>query len=157
MFGIRTLITVLTYHPLFYVACPGGEVHPDLEEPARVSGERKCILPVLDLLKGLSGLSVRKNVRRTQTALRDAEYTLASTRKGIVKEYLQAGIDARTAYGKYLGAQEQVRSAEEAARQITAKYECIFKQKILGMYRNFDRSIMPRRTYCSGGRDSDSP
>ena len=111
----------------------------------------------------LSGLSVRKNVRRTKTALRDAEYALASTRKGIVKEYLQAGIDSRTAYGKYLGAQEQVRSAEEAARQITAKYEsgaadvitystavsvlasaryqmlsakyeCIFKQKILEMY-----------------------
>ena len=111
----------------------------------------------------LSGLSVRKNVRRTKTALRDAEYALASTRKGIVKEYLQAGIDARTAYGKYLGAQEQVRSAEEAARQITAKYEsgasdvitystaiselasaryrllsaryeCIFKLKILEMY-----------------------
>ena len=39
----------------------------------------------------LSGLSVRKNVRRTKTALRDAEYALASTRKGIVKEYLQAG------------------------------------------------------------------
>ena len=69
----------------------GGEVHPDLEEPARVGGERKGILPVLDLLQGLSGLSVRKNVRRTQTALRDAEYALASTRKGIVKEYLQAG------------------------------------------------------------------
>lgn len=95
--------------------------------------------------------------------MRDAEYALASTRKGIVKEYLQAGIDSRTAYGKYLGAQEQVRSAEEAARQITAKYEsgaadvitystavselasaryqmlsakyeCIFKQKILEMY-----------------------
>lgn len=111
----------------------------------------------------LSGLSVRKNVRRTKTALRDAEYALASTRKGIVKEYLQAGIDSRTAYGKYLGAREQVRSAEEAARQITAKYEsgaadvinystavselasaryqmlsakyeCIFKQKILEMY-----------------------
>ena len=111
----------------------------------------------------LSGLSVRKNVRRTKTALRDAEYALASTRKGIVKEYLQAGIDSRTAYGKYLGAQEQVRSAEEAARQITAKYESgaadvitystavselasaryqmlsakyerIFKQKILEMY-----------------------
>ena len=111
----------------------------------------------------LSGLSVRKNVRRTKTALRDAEYTLASTRKAVAKEYLQAGIDARTAYGKYLGAREQVRSAEEAARQITAKYEsgaadvitystavselasaryqmlsakyeCIFKQKILEMY-----------------------
>ena len=76
---------------------------------------------------------------------------------------LKAGIDSRTAYGKYLGAQEQVRAAEEAARQITAKYEsgaadvitystavsvlasaryqmlsakyeCIFKQKILEMY-----------------------
>ena len=111
----------------------------------------------------LSGLSVRKNVRRSKTALRDAEYALASTRKAVAKEYLQAGIDSRTAYGKYLGAQEQVRSAEEAARQITAKYEsgaadvitystaiselasaryqmlsakyeCIFKQKILEMY-----------------------
>ena len=65
--------------------------------------------------------------------------------------------DARTAYGKYPGAQEQVRAAEEAARQITAKYECIFKQKILEMYRDFERSIMPQRTYCSRGRDSDSP
>ena len=71
----------------------------------------------------LSGLSVRKNVRRSKTALKDAEYALASTRKTIVKEYLQTGIDARTAYGKYLGAQEQVRAAEEAARQITVKYE----------------------------------
>lgn len=111
----------------------------------------------------LSGLSVRKNVRRSKTALKDAEYALASTRKTIVKEYLQAGIDARTAYGKYLGAKEQVRAAEETARQITVKYESgaadvitystavselasaryqllsaryeyIFKQKILEMY-----------------------
>ena len=41
----------------------------------------------------LSGLSVRKNVRRTKTALRDAEYALASTRKGIVK--ISPGRDRR--------------------------------------------------------------
>lgn len=98
-----------------------------------------------------------------QTVLKDAEYALASIRKTIVKEYLQAGIDARTAYGKDLGAKEQVRAAKEAARQITVKYESgtadvitystavselataryrllsaryeyIFKQKILEMY-----------------------
>ena len=49
----------LPYHPLFYVACPGGEVHPDLEEPARVGGERKGILPVLDLLQGLLRAAVQ--------------------------------------------------------------------------------------------------
>lgn len=111
----------------------------------------------------LSGLSVRKNVRRSKTALRDAEYALAATRKGIVKEYLQTEIDARTAYEKFLVARRQVMAAEEAARQVTvryesgaadvitystavselataryqmlsAKYECAFKQKIQRMF-----------------------
>lgn len=111
----------------------------------------------------LSGLSVRKNVRRSKTALRDAEYALAVTRKGMVKEYFLAEIDARTAYKKFLVAQRQVLAAEEAVKQITvryesgavdvitysaavseltsaryqllsAKYECVFKQKIQRMF-----------------------
>lgn len=71
----------------------------------------------------LSGLSARNGVRRSKTALKDAEYALAGIRKGIVKEYKQAEIDARTAYEKFLVAQRQVRAAEEAAKQIAAKYD----------------------------------
>lgn len=71
----------------------------------------------------LSGLSARNGVRRSKTALKDAEYALAGIRKGIVKEYKQAEIDARTAYEKFLMAQRQVRAAEEAAKQIAAKYD----------------------------------
>lgn len=71
----------------------------------------------------LSGHSVRNSVRRTKTALKDAEYVLANTRKSVVKEYKQAEIDAHTAYKKFLVAQQQVRVAEEAARQITVKYD----------------------------------
>lgn len=35
----------------------------------------------------------------------------------------QALIDARTAWARYLGAQEYVASAEEAARQVSRKYD----------------------------------
>lgn len=40
-----------------------------------------------------------------------------------MKELMRLRIDARTAQEKYDVAQEQARYAEEAARQITAKYE----------------------------------
>ena len=51
--------SLLCDNPTLYIPCPGGEVHPDLEEPARVGGERKGILHVLDLLKGLLRTAVQ--------------------------------------------------------------------------------------------------
>ena len=71
----------------------------------------------------LSGLSVRKNVRIARLSIADADYALASAKKEAMKELMRLRIDARTAQEKYDVAQEQARYAEEAARQITAKYE----------------------------------
>lgn len=68
-------------------------------------------------------LSARKNVQRQKLAVKQAEYTLRTTEKQVTKEVVQALIDARTAWAKYLGAQKYVASAEEAARQVARKYD----------------------------------
>lgn len=67
-------------------------------------------------------LTVRHNVRQQRLAVRDAEYALRAIEKQVDKEATQALIDARTAWQKYLSAQEYVASAEEAVRQIEYKY-----------------------------------
>lgn len=67
--------------------------------------------------------TTRKNVQRQKLALRRAEYALRTAEKQVEKEVTQALIDARTAWARYLGAQEYVASAEEAARQVSRKYD----------------------------------
>lgn len=54
---------------------------------------------------------------------RRAEYALRTAEKQVEKEVTQALLDARTAWARYLGAQEYVASAEEAARQVGRKYD----------------------------------
>ena len=67
--------------------------------------------------------TTRKNVQRQKLALRRAEYALRTAEKQVEKEVTQALIDARTAWARYLGAQEFVALAEEAARQVSRKYD----------------------------------
>lgn len=70
-----------------------------------------------------NAMSTRNAVRRQKIAVRDAEYALQQTEKELNREYMQAGIDCRTAYKKYLAAQEQLRFAEESERQVRERYE----------------------------------
>lgn len=62
-------------------------------------------------------------MQRQKLALRRAEYALRTAEKQVEKEVTQALLDARTAWARYLGAQEYVASAEEAARQVGRKYD----------------------------------
>ncbi|MCM1301813.1 MAG: TolC family protein [Bacteroides cellulosilyticus] len=68
-------------------------------------------------------LTARKNVQRRKLAVQRAEYELYTIEKQVEKEVVQATIDARTAWQRYLGAQKFVQSADEALRQVTRKYE----------------------------------
>ncbi len=68
-------------------------------------------------------LATRKNVQRQKLALRRAEYTLLAAEKRAAKEATQALLDARTAWGRYRGAQHYVAAAEEALRQVARKYD----------------------------------
>ncbi len=68
-------------------------------------------------------LVTRKNVQRQKLALRRAEYTLLAAEKRAAKEATQALLDARTAWGRYRGAQRYVAAAEEALRQVARKYD----------------------------------
>lgn len=70
-----------------------------------------------------NAMSVRNGVKRRKVALKDAEYALQTTRKELSKEYLQAEIDCRTAYKKYLSAEQQLSYAEEAERQVRERYD----------------------------------
>lgn len=69
------------------------------------------------------GLQKRKAVRRSKIALRQAEYALQTMRKQVSKEVTQAWIDLRTAQEKYFSSQKYVATASEAARQVERKYE----------------------------------
>ena len=68
-------------------------------------------------------LTTRKNVQRQKLAIRQAEYYLQITEKQVKKDVMQVLIDVRTAWERYLGAQKHVVSAEEATRQISRKYD----------------------------------
>lgn len=69
-----------------------------------------------------TGMSTRNGIRRKRLALQDAEYAMASIEKALIKEYLQAGIDCRSAYKRYLTAERQFEYANEAERQIRERY-----------------------------------
>ncbi len=67
--------------------------------------------------------TTRKNVQRQKLAVQRAEYELYTIEKQAEKEVVQATIDVHTAWQRYLGAQKFVQSADEALRQVTRKYE----------------------------------
>ena len=70
-----------------------------------------------------NAMSTHNSVRKQKIAVRDAEYAFLKAEKELSKEYLQAKIDCQTAYKKYIAAQEQLKFAEEAERQVRERYE----------------------------------
>lgn len=68
-------------------------------------------------------LSTRKKVQRAKISMQKAEFDLQVIRKQITKEVHQVWIDVNTASEKYLLAQKYVATASEASRQISRKYE----------------------------------
>ncbi|MFI3297506.1 MAG: TolC family protein [bacterium] len=112
-----------------------------------------------------NGLSVRKNIQRRKIALQDSEYNLRSIQKQVSKEVNQAYIDMTTALEKYNSTLSYLLSAQKAyelieskynvgatsildyntalnnyvdasSKHIQAKYEYIFKTKIIEFYMN---------------------
>ena len=69
------------------------------------------------------GLQKRKAVRRSRIAAQQAEYAKLTMEKQITKEVNQAWIDMRTAWEKCLSSQKYVAAAAEAARQVERKYD----------------------------------
>lgn len=69
-----------------------------------------------------SGMSIRNNVKRAKNAYLDAQYGLLTVKKKLAKDYEQAIIEYRTSFQQYQTAKEQLSYAQEAARQITEKY-----------------------------------
>jgi len=109
-------------------------------------------------------LSTRKNINNSKISVKDAEYTLSQTQQALYKEIQQAHADALAAYDKYMSSNKAVSFSEEAfkyAQQkldvgmisivdynlsknnltkaksdlIQAKYEYIFKIKVLDFYK----------------------
>lgn len=109
--------------------------------------------------------SARKNVQKQKVAMQQALYALRVIEKQVTKEVNLAYIDARIAWDKYLSSKKYIATASEAARQIEykynlgittvieynislnnlvnantkyiqAKYEYIFKTKIVDFYFN---------------------
>lgn len=71
----------------------------------------------------LNGMSARNGVKRAKLDLKRSEYALATARKQLRKEVLQAIMDTETAWKKYTGSVRYLESAKEALRQIGLKYE----------------------------------
>lgn len=69
-----------------------------------------------------SRMSVYNNIKSKSLAIKDKEYILKSVRKSVEKEILQLKIDVAMCRETYLGAIEQVKYTEEAARHLTIKY-----------------------------------
>ena len=67
--------------------------------------------------------TTRRNVQRQKLALQQTRYALQVAEKQMVKEITEVAIETNTAWEKYLGAQKHVASAEEAARQVERKYD----------------------------------
>lgn len=71
----------------------------------------------------LNSMSARNGVRKAKIELQKSEYALEMTRKQLRKEVLQTVLDAETAWKKYSVSVSYLKSAEEAFRQISIKYE----------------------------------
>lgn len=69
-----------------------------------------------------AGMSIRNNVKRMKNAYLTAQYELLTVKKKLSKDYEQALIEYRTSFQQYQTAKEQLSYAQEAARQITEKY-----------------------------------
>ncbi|MEG2061964.1 MAG: TolC family protein [Alistipes sp.] len=68
-------------------------------------------------------LTARKRVQKQKIAVQQAQYALQTMRKQVTKEVNQAWIDTHTAWEKYRSSQKFVATATEAARQVERKYE----------------------------------
>lgn len=71
----------------------------------------------------LNGMSARNGVRRAKVQLQRSELALEMARKNVRKEILQAVMDTEAAWKKYTGSVSYLSSAREVARQIGVKYE----------------------------------
>lgn len=71
----------------------------------------------------LNGMSARNGVRRAKVQLQRSELALETARKNVRKIILQAAMEAETAWRKYVSSVSYLSSAQEAARQICIKYE----------------------------------
>lgn len=69
-----------------------------------------------------SSFTTRNSIRKKKIAVHDTEYALQEKKKELSKEFIQADIDCRTAYKKYVFAEQQVQFAEEAERQVRERY-----------------------------------
>lgn len=70
----------------------------------------------------LTGMRANSGVKRARLQVQKTELAVATVRKDIHKQILQAQIDFETASDKYKGAQEQLLYAEAAEKQICDKY-----------------------------------
>lgn len=70
-----------------------------------------------------NAMSTRNTVKRREIAVKNAEYVLQKTEKELNMEFMQAWVDCRTAYKKYIAAVEQLNFAKEAERQLRERYE----------------------------------
>lgn len=71
----------------------------------------------------LNSMLARNEVRRAKLELKKSEYALETARKEMRKEVIQAILDAEISEKKYSGSVSYLKSAEEAFRQISIKYE----------------------------------
>ncbi len=69
-----------------------------------------------------NGLTARKNIKRRKIALQDAEYSLRSMQKQVNKEVNQAYIDMTTAMEKYKSTHSYLASSQKAYELIESKY-----------------------------------
>lgn len=70
----------------------------------------------------MTGMRSNNNVKRARIQAQNAELAEAMVRKDIRKKIVQAQIDFNSASDKFRGAQEQLKYAEAAERQICDKY-----------------------------------
>lgn len=96
------------------------EVYPFLEQ---YSYNKSSYISLSLNIPIFNAMTTHNAVRKSKIAIRDAEYGLQKIEKELSKEYMQAEIDCRTAYKKYIAAQKQLAFAEEAERQMRERYE----------------------------------
>lgn len=70
----------------------------------------------------LSGLTNQNGVKRAKIAAAEARFSTLEVRKELRKKILKAQLDCQEAKDRYLRAEEEVRYAKEAQRQINEKY-----------------------------------
>lgn len=82
----------------------------------------------------LGAITTSNNVKQKKLACARAEYDLVQTKLALDKDVKQAIVNANTPYEKGKLLATDVEKCWEALRQIQAKYEYIFRTKILDFY-----------------------